>query len=168
MKRACLLIMLFITASLFATKQLDEKQVLEATVNRFYQQLPSQLPVVLTLDVDEYELTLAGMLKSRFIEDGYQLYTETTEEHYDVVLKNERRFRREKGGFVLMPRHYYITTHLFSYEVIHYPSKKTITFDTYEVETRIREKSTEMRWYDPILVSAVVGGLAYLFYFGNK
>jgi hypothetical protein len=160
--------MLFLTASLFAIKQSDEKQVQETIVNQFYQQLPSQLPVVLTLDVDEYEISLAGMLKSRLIEDGYQLYAEISEEHYDIVLKNERRFRREKGGFFLVPRHYYITTHLFSYEVIHYPSKKTITFDTCEVETRIREKSTEMRWYDPILVSAVVGGLAYLFYFGNK
>ncbi|MCB5231143.1 MAG: hypothetical protein WCX83_03790 [Candidatus Cloacimonas sp.] len=146
----------------------ENQTIPERVIEQFYRELPSDLPIVVQLEVDEYEMPLSSLLKGRLLNDGHRLYTEQDGEHYTITLRNERIYTRHKGGFIFIPRNYLTTSHLFTYEVIHQPTGETIDINNLTVETKIRVKNTDMRWYDPILVSTIIGGLAYLFYFGNK
>lgn len=150
-----------------ATQQYyTEAEIPERVVNEFYEKYSQDIPVFLNIQAGKFTPAIYSLLKQRLFEDSLDIY----EIRPETCLKIELTYRPERERIIqkrwLKNKETIRIYHNFSYQVTSYPKGKVISYDTLKIESRPEKAGNTLQWYDPLFISAIVGGLVYLVYFG--
>jgi hypothetical protein len=128
--------------------------------------LPAGQPVYLEVTSDEWSTLLSDRLKTRILAGGLRLLNRESADGVILQLDCSTESVKRKSLLDLSGDH---VRHRFSIQVTDSATGQILSWKTHDwVESTDDARSDHLRWYDPILVSAVIGGLVYLFYFGAK
>jgi len=124
-------------------------------------------PVLLQINAGEFTQQTTWLLKEELLKREFTI----TEDLHDEseILKIEYQFERNirKVKKFIFTGKQYTVIHRFSIQTTD-ASGKINDFRTVEYVTTDSEAEKVMNWYDPIMVTTVIGGLIYLIYYGNN
>ncbi len=131
--------------------------------------LPSGKPLVLEIDTDRFTEEIEQCLKKKLFNEDYTILVHNTAQDYLLLKVNysETPSLIQKKSF-WSRKNTIRKQHKFYFQVIEYPDSKLIYYDSVEFYSEEILRNNEMKWYDPILITAVLGSLAYLIYYGAK
>jgi len=153
--------------SCFSLDTYQENQIPERVVEFFYEKLPSDKPVIVRVEAGRFTMEISDLLKQRLIDDGIVLFEKETQEYqligvsYYVVPK----VVRYKRLFSVVEKRQ--IAHNFNYQVTSFPEGKIEVYNKITIMSQPVEHKSGMKWYDTLFISAIIGGLAYLLYFGG-
>ncbi len=169
MKQLLILLILIAVNFSFAEILTEKEDIPQIVFEHFYRDLPPDIPVVLEFHAGEYSEPLARKFKEQLLKDGYELYEEVQENCLLLKMSYGYTATQQRSGFFPFSKTYLEENHLFSYQISKIPESRIKSLDTLTLTTFSKDESdAAMRWYDPLLISAIIGTLAYLFYFGGN
>lgn len=152
----------------FADTVIVEEQIPQIVFEQFYRELPQNIPVVLDFNTGRYTRSLERLFKGQLLNDGYVLFENTQENCLLLSIDYDENPVHRSSGFFIFRRSYQEEHHNFSFQLTRLPESRILDYDHLTLVTLNKQQRTNMRWYDPVLISAVIGTLAYLFYFGGS
>lgn len=150
-----------------ASGNIEEEQIPQAVLDHFYRELPSDTPLFLDLYAGKFTGQITRLLKERLINDGYTLYETKQQDSLILKMTFEDTSSEKKSGYFPFRSTITETKYTFSLQITKLPENRIVSFDTLSLTTLTSERSSNMKWYDPILITGIIGALAYLFYFGE-
>jgi hypothetical protein len=167
--RYLVVILLICTSGVvYSAIEVEEENIPEKVFQHFYEKLPAEYPIVLDFRAGRFTDPLKLKFGRQLLEDGNTLYEQEPESGLHLSLDYDSKQREKSSGFFLFRKYYLQEEHSFTYQVTELPEGRIIRFDDIELITVTKHKSSNMKWYDPLLITVVVGSLAYLFYFGGN
>jgi|GEM_PF-2561534 hypothetical protein len=164
-----IIILLFCSIGLsYAAIEIDEEKIPERVFEHFYTELPADYPIVLDFQAGRFTDPVKLRFGKKLLEDGNTLYEQEPESGLQLSIDYELDQREKSSGFFLFRKYYLEEIHSFTYRVTELPEGRIIRFDDIELITVNEQTSSNMKWYDPLLITVVIGSLAYLFYFGGN
>ncbi len=142
-----------------------DNQIPIQVVEKFYGQYSLDVPIILNINTGKYTTAITDLFKQRLFEDNYRLYENPTDEylmisisHYVItqIVEHKKIFSRTIKKE---------TINRFNYQVTKYPEGQIKDYRTLSLKSLPEQYSGGMKWYDPVLITAIVGGLVYLLYF---
>ncbi|MBW6516594.1 MAG: hypothetical protein K0B81_08300 [Candidatus Cloacimonetes bacterium] len=146
----------------------SEEEIPSTVFTHFYQELPVDLPVVLDFNTGRFTHQLERLFKEQLINDGYQVFEQVQENSLILRLTYDETILQKSSGFFIFKKHYQEERFEFSYQLTKMPESRILSFENITISSVSSNYESNMRWYDPILISAFIGTLAYLFYFGGN
>jgi hypothetical protein len=147
---------------------LTEEQIPEYVAGCILTSLTDSSDIVLDVRASEFTLPLENLLKRKLLAENFKLYEEKPEfdhKRIDITYHYVYRVQTEKR-FVFSKKIRYID-HEFAYQLTEMPEGKIVSYESISVSVLDENRdSSSLKWYDPVLVTLIAGGLAYLFYFG--
>jgi len=126
-------------------------------------------PVVLEVNAGVFSTQIEQHLREALFAKDYKVLDMAIEEAYHSIRVNyEEIIQIHKHNKVLARKNILHIRHIFYYQVLDYPESKLIHYQRIDCATEQKTGKSEMRWYDPVLITAVIGSLVYLFYYGIK
>ena len=168
MKPALLIVMMVLLAVSLSGEFVSEEQIPALVYEHFAGELPAGMPVMLDLYAGRFTRSLEIIYKRELLREGFQLYEREQENFLRLSIDYGNRENLRSSGFLFFRKSYREEEHQFSYQLTGMPQGSILDFDDLTLRTITEERSGNMRWYDPILISAIIGTLAYLFYFGGN
>jgi hypothetical protein len=168
--RSILILLIILTGTNFCLAEIiaEREQIPQLVFENFYRDLPADIPVVLDLFVGDFTPPLENLFKEKLLEDGYELYEEEQEESLVIRITYGYVSTLRTSGFFPVKRRYREENHLVSYQLTKIPERQILDFENLTITTFTPDEASTMRWYDPLIISAIIGTLAYLFYFGGS
>ncbi len=145
-----------------------EEEVPGVVFNHFYRELPLDIPLILDINAGRFTFHLEKLFKEKLVKDGYSLYETAPENSLVIRLNYDEETRRRSSGFFLFRKEFLEDTYYFSYQLTKTPEGEILDFENLTLTNVTVQERSNMKWYDPILISAIIGTLAYLFYFGGN
>jgi hypothetical protein len=129
-------------------------------------QLPADRSVFLEINAEDWTPVLTDRLKTRLLAGGYLLLTRDASDGVTLSVGCSSEAVPRKGPLDVSRSRLH---HRFTLQVTDNATGQILSYQTRDyIEIVSDNDSDHLRWYDPVLVTAVVGGLVYLFYFGAK
>jgi len=124
-------------------------------------------PVLLQINAEEFTQQTTWLLKEELLKREFTITEDlhVESEMLKIDYQIERNIRKVKK-FIFTGKQYTMI-HRFSIQTTE-SSGKINDFRTLEYVTADSKAGKMMNWYDPIMISTIIGGLIYLFYYGNN
>ena len=119
------------------------------------------------INADEFTQKTTWILKDELLKKQFTIL-EGMQENSQILkidYQTERNVRKVKK--FIFRRKQFVQIHRFSLQTTGQDGRIN-DFRTLEFEVIDLEAKKGMNWYDPIMISTVIGGLIYLFYYGNN
>lgn len=168
MKSGLLILIMVIIAFTLSGEFVREEQIPPLVYEHFSGELPSGIPVTLDFYAGRFTRSLEIIYKEELLSSGFQLFEHEQDNYLHLSIDYENRINQRSSGFLFFRKSYKEEDHHFAYQVTAMPQGLILDFDHLTLKTITEERIGNMRWYDPILISAIIGTLAYLFYFGGN
>ena len=169
--RNCLLIAglsLFLTIPCWAEVPIvDRACIPNLVVEHVLSDVPNNMPVVIDVVASDFTIPIESRLKEALISQKLELFEELDKDHHlvSISLYDHHEFFTRKSG--LFPKKKRYVAYNFAYQVTEMPNQRIVIHKNFKVSTQLEEVNISgSKWYDTLLISLIVGGLAYLFYFG--
>jgi hypothetical protein len=165
-RRLLPLLLLVLGVALGAVETVDRTAVADSLAILAAQLLPVDRPVFLEIAADEWTPLLTDRLKTRLLSDNVRLLTRDAADGVSLEIGCVAEPLPHKG---LLDLSRTLIRYRFTLQVTDNTTGQVLAWKTRDhLEPESGTNSEHLRWYDPVLVSAVIGGLVYLFYFGAK
>ena len=145
-----------------------EEEIPQTVLEYFYRELPLDIPVVLDIDAGRFSYALEKLYKEKLLKEGYRLFEQEQENSFILKITFAEASRTRSTGFLIFQKHNQEDFFYFSSQVTKMPESQILNFENLTLTRISKPKSSNMKWYDPLLISAFIGTLAYLFYFGGN
>jgi len=146
----------------------SEEEIPSTVFTHFYQEIPLDLPVLLDFNAGRFTYPLERLFKEKLLADGYQIYEQEQEHSLILRLAYDESLLQRSSGFFIFKKHYQEEKYDFSYQLTRMPDSRILKYENITISYISSDNESNMRWYDPFLISAFIGTLAYLFYFGGN
>lgn len=164
MKKIIFLFFIILCSNVFSTEIKIPDSVLQEI-----SAIISDSEVYLEFNNSEAAKDCADVIKQFLVENNHTVITDNKSD-YDYLLK----FSLDKNNTSEIKYKMFssetekVENYDLSLSKIDKKNDRLILFRKFNFQVRSLEKNnSEYRWYDPILISSLIGGLVYLFYFGE-
>ncbi len=157
-----LLILLFLPALCFSVT-LDEEDVPSYIIDNFSQNLKQLKKVYISVDSNYQKKEIETSIEEFCLFNSITVYDSLTEDSQKVVVSLSKSdvLVKSRSFFGRPLKKYHIALKVIENNQI--SVSKTITFNMDMSDNEYRA----IKWYDPLLVTAVFSGLIYFFYYGS-
>lgn len=140
----------------------SETEIIEDLTTRLFDILPTEKPLYINHNTYDFDQRLIQDFKAGLFNRNHTILERVSEGVY--LLDLNYKLNRSAAES--------LSTHRFIYKLTDSENAKIIDYKIFEYEffqPQQRDSfSYRMQWYDPVIVTALVGGLVYMFYYGNK
>ncbi len=165
MKTFMIVLTLLVFAQLTAAEPVDVNDV-DAVAERLLDVqnivAPAEYPLYLEVDAEAYsDAIYSGFVKS-YMTIGYEVVNRPSDDCVMLDIRHTGFVFAEDEGADRMN---------FVLELSENATGKILQIEnvSFDVENAVDEnESSAMSWYDPIIITTIVGGLIYVFYYGNQ
>ncbi len=169
MKLIISLVLILFSFSCFATEYISTENLFEIFLNDIKTRIPEDITIHLEINENEYSSQIESTLM-KFLLENHHIVVENAENAFLLKINYTESIKQiGKHKFLTNNKKLQIN-HNFKFSLIN-PNSEIIDYEllTYKSLSSIKKTIiNEMKWYDPIMISTIVGGLIYLFYYGNK
>ena len=168
-----LLALAFCIASLSLLAQatpVPADSLVQHAVECLLEQVPAGQDVALDVQAAEWTGQLQQFLTQGLLGRGQTVRTEPAPGMLLVQVRYDRTSQQKGSNSLLGRTLREETTHRFRLQVVDAGSQSVQSVACCELMTtqKLTDELQTMRWYDPVLISAILGGLIYLFYYGSE
>ena len=143
---------------------MKEEEIIENITEKLVQMIDNKPEIYLQINTDEFSRELNWVLKEKCFKKNISI----TENRTNVLSLEVNYIREEKKKEIkrlIFKTQRNFTEHKFMAQLKR--DNEIIDFKTFTYAGN-KQTEKEMKWYDPIIVSSIIGGLVYLFYYGNQ
>lgn len=148
------------------TEITGESIIPQKVVDEFYSEYPENRPIVLQIEAGRFSNQIMNILKKRLFDDGYTISEKVTDKCLVLRITYDIDQYRETEKRFLSETHISRTINNFYYQLTGYPEGEIFDFQKAVFQSEPIYRKSGLSWYEPLLISAVLGGLVYVMYFG--
>ncbi len=163
----CLLFTANIYSEVNNSRYYSSAQISEKVVSFFYGDYPDSKPIVLDIQAGQFTQMIRQLLKQRLFEDGYAIFEVRPDEYLELKIEHRQSIHHYLERRWLIRRNITSKIHHFSFQLTSYPEGQVQSYNSLSIESKPEVEEGGMQWYDPLFLTAIIGGLAYILYFGS-